>query len=206
MAKVRRLKRMRQLEIRFRTWGGKREGAGRKLRGKPRVSHLRRPQFAARLPQHVTVWMLPSVWSMRSRRCFSAIRRAMYRGAEKDFGFRLVHFAVMSNHIHFLVEASGKEALSRGMQGLNIRIAKALNRVMERHGKVFADHYHSQILRTPTQTANARQYLLNNAFNHYGWLGRDPFVSIFAVVDPQTYLLALINRDLRLIRVPSAPS
>ena len=33
-----------------------------------------------------------------------------------------------------IVEAEDEKAFARGMQGLNIRIAKALNRVMGRHG------------------------------------------------------------------------
>jgi hypothetical protein len=41
--------------------------------------------------------------------------------------------------------------LSRALQGLCIRIAKALNAMMERPGGVFADHYWSRLLRTPTE-------------------------------------------------------
>jgi hypothetical protein len=190
---------MRQVEMRFPTWGGKRAGAGRKakLPGKPKQSHLARPQFARRFPQHVTIRMLPSVWNMRSRRCFSVLQRAMWLGSAKAFGFKLVYYAVMGNHVHLLVEANGKEALSRGMQGLNIRIAKALNRVMGRHGQVLSDHYNAKILRTPSQTLRARVYLLRNAERHYGWRGPDPFASTVAVRAPETWLIIESERRLR---------
>jgi putative transposase len=191
------LKRMRQVEMRFRTWGGKRAGAGRRpnVVGKPMQSHLARPKFA-RFPQHVTIRMLPSVWNMRSQRCFSVLQRAMWRGSAKaELGFKLVHFAVMGNHIHMLVEANGKEALSRGMQGLNIRIAKALNRVMGRHGQVLSDHYNAKILRSPSQTLRARAYLLRNAEKHYGWQGADPFASTRPLQLPGTYFLIAIERQ-----------
>jgi REP element-mobilizing transposase RayT len=157
-------------------------------------SHLARPQFARRLPQHVTIRMLPSVWSLRSQGCFAVLQRAMWRGSVKELGFRLVHYAVMGNHIHLLVEANGKEALSRGMQGLNIRIAKALNRLMGRRGRVLSDHYHARILRSPSQTMRARTYLLRNAEKHYGWRGPDPFASTVPLREPQTFFLVTIER------------
>jgi hypothetical protein len=53
------------------------------------------------------------------------------------------------------------------MQGLGVRIAKALNRVMGRKGAVFADHYHSRILRSPTEVANALVYVLMNFLHHF---------------------------------------
>src|SRR5256885_13321582 len=53
------------------------------------------------------------------------------------------------------------------MQGLGVRIAKALNRLMQRKGAVFADHYHARILRSPTQVANALAYVLMNFLHHF---------------------------------------
>jgi hypothetical protein len=56
--------------------------------------------------------------------------------------------------------------LSRGMQGLVARLAKAVNRAMRRRGPVFADHYHAHELRTPTEVRNALVYVLNNWKKH----------------------------------------
>ena len=53
------------------------------------------------------------------------------------------------------------------MQGLGVRIAKALNRVMGRKGTVLADHYHARQLRSPTQVANALAYVLLNFLHHF---------------------------------------
>ncbi len=53
------------------------------------------------------------------------------------------------------------------MQGLGVRIAKALNRLMGRKGAVFADHYHARQLRSPTQVANAIAYVLMNFMHHF---------------------------------------
>jgi hypothetical protein len=40
------------------------------------------------------------------------------------------------------VTSANREALSRALQALAIRIARAINRVLGRTGKVFADRYH----------------------------------------------------------------
>ncbi len=181
---------MAQLRMKFRTWGGKRPGAGRPRTGVVAiVPHLERADFAGRFPLHVTVRMRKRVWNLRTRRCFGALSRAFWGGGNR-FGFRLIHYSVQGNHIHLLAEARGKEALSRGMQGLSIRIAKALNRVMGRHGSVLVDRYHSRILRTPTEVKRVRHYLLGNAHHHYGLREPDPFTSLLPFQRPHTYLLS----------------
>ena len=81
------------------------------------------------------------------------------------------------------------------MQGLNVRMAVALNRLMKRRGKVFDDRYHAVILRTPTQTAHAVHYVLNNRRHHaperFAAEWRDPFASAEApFAAPRTWLLA----------------
>ncbi len=91
----------------------------------------------------------------------------MYAGAAR-FGFRLVHYAVLGNHVHLIVEAGDRKALWRGMQGLGVRIARRLNRVMGRTGRVMSDRYHAHILRTPSEVKAARVYLIGNAAKHYG--------------------------------------
>jgi hypothetical protein len=58
---------------------------------------------------------------------------------------------VLGNHLHLVLEADSDEALSQAMQGLCIRIARALNAMMGRAGAVFSDHYHSRLLRAPQQ-------------------------------------------------------
>ena len=163
-------------------------------RGRPRKkgaeSHLRREKFAARFPVHVTLRALQVVPNLQKRKCFGAIRRALL-GGNGRFGMRMVHFAVLGNHVHMICEADGELSLSRGMQGLNIRMAKALNRAAERHGRVFAQRYHARILRSPTQTRNAVQYVLNNHEKHFGPSVEGPtsrwFPELVAV--PATWLL-----------------
>jgi hypothetical protein len=65
------------------------------------------------------------------------------------------------------------------MQGLAVRIARALNRLMNRRGSVFDDHYHSRLLGSPTELVSAIGYVLGNHAHHFGGppTARDPFCS-----------------------------
>jgi REP element-mobilizing transposase RayT len=159
-------RRARQLAFRFRTWGGRRPGSGRPPSGeRAGVSHLRRPVLSRRHPLHVTLRVVPGLSSLRDGAVFFAVRAALRAGKER-FGFRLVHFSVQGDHLHLLAEAEGREALSRGLQGLGVRVARAVNRRLERHGRVFADRYHARSLRTPREARFALLYVLMNARKH----------------------------------------
>ena len=68
--------------------------------------------------------------------------------------------------IHLIVEASDRVALSRGVQGLCIRLARAVNRACGRRGSVFADRYHARALKTPRAVRFALRYVLLNAHKH----------------------------------------
>jgi len=149
--------------------------------------------FKSRAPLHVTVRMREDVCGLRSAECFRVLKRA-FIAVNARVGFRVVHFSVQGNHIHFLVEADGPEELSRGMQGLNVRMAIAIERLTRRRGKGFGDRLHSVVLRTPTQTAHTLHYVLNNRQRHapgrYAADWRDPFASVDApLVAPRTWLL-----------------
>jgi putative transposase len=51
---------------------------------------------------------------------------------------------------------------------------KALAR---RRGRIFADHYHSHLLSTPSEVRNALRYVRHNAEHHFGQAGLDWFSS-----------------------------
>ena len=63
----------------------------------------------------------------------------------------MTHFSVQSNHVHALVEGDDVQSLSRGMQGLGVSIAKRINRVTGRRGRVFDDRFFARALRTPRE-------------------------------------------------------
>ncbi|HEX4384987.1 MAG TPA: transposase [Myxococcales bacterium] len=191
------MKSARQTAFLFRAHGGWRRGAGRKRKGeRALVSHKKRPRFEKATPAHVTLRVMDNVPSLRSSRRFAAIRRC-FAAARGMHGLRLVEFTVMGNHLHLIVEAENSGALSRGMQGLCIRLAKAMNRALKgRAGRVFADHYHSHLLGTPTEVRNALRYVSGNAEHHFGAEGLDWFSSqnpeLRALLEvPETWLLTV---------------
>lgn len=42
-------------------------------------------------------------------------------------GFRIVEFNVLGNHLHLLAEAASKAALSSGVAGLEVRVARRVS-------------------------------------------------------------------------------
>jgi len=93
------------------------------------------------------------------------VLRYVFRDAQKSF-FRIVHYVVMNNHLHLLIEATNTTLLSKGMMGLGARVSKNLNKLWGRAGSVFEDRFHMRRLHTPSQVRNAIRYLLMNAFKH----------------------------------------
>jgi REP element-mobilizing transposase RayT len=141
-------------------------GAGRKPKGEVAgVSHASRVRFHRRFPLLVTIKVLPHVYNLRARRCRVLVEAAIRAWAERD-GFRVVHYSIQGNHVHLLVEAVHRAALSRAMQGMKIKMARSLNALMERSGPVFADRYDDQVLESPRRVRHALAYVLGNARRH----------------------------------------
>src|SRR5215510_1484404 len=168
------VKRWREQELRFRTRGGKRRGAGRKRApGRGHVAHRARPEHKKAQPVHVTLRAVRRIPSLRKQLVFNEIRCTIGRTARS--WFRIVHFSVQSNHVHLLVEADDKVALARGLMGAAIRIARAVNRVAGRRGNVWEDRYHARALRTPREVRHGIVYVLMNWKRHMpGVKGFDP--------------------------------
>jgi REP element-mobilizing transposase RayT len=154
-----------QQELPFRMHGGRRERA---LKGKTRprraMPHRARPTHAKSQPVHVTMRGARRLPSLRKQIVFLAIRRALARTWRE--WFRVVHFSVQMDHIHMIVEANDKLALSSGMRGLSIRLARNINRVAGRKGNVFADRYHARALGTPLEVRHCLIYVLLNFRKH----------------------------------------
>ena len=168
----------RQREFGFVNWGGKRAGAGRKPKGgRAGVPHRRREALASRYPVLVTMKLCAGLPSLRHEGTHAEVKRAL--AAATGEHFRVIEYSVLSNHLHFLAESKDGRALSRGMLGLGVRIARGLNRLWKRVGQVFPDRYHARILKTPRAVRIALIYVLQNAKKHGAWQAvlPDPFSS-----------------------------
>jgi REP element-mobilizing transposase RayT len=153
----------------------------------------------------------------------TAIARANRSPAVGE-AFRVVEFSIQNNHAHFIIEAHDKDVLSRGLRGLAIRLARAINRALEIRGPVWGDRYHARDLKTPRAVRNAIVYVLMNAKKHGARLpsGIDAFSSapwfegfaerlvpstdVAPVRSPRTWLASTGWRRRGLIRIDERPS
>jgi REP element-mobilizing transposase RayT len=200
-----------------RTWGGGRDGAGRRptgefgrdRNGRPLagVTHRPRPELDARHPLHVTLRAVNLSPSLRNLAVAREIGKVLKRRARRELPCRVVHFSVQRDHIHLIVEAAGRIALSRGIQGLASGIARVVNRTTGCSGlQLWRDRYHARPLKTPREVRNCLVYVLRNSAKHGstalavdplssapwfdGFAGRPPVRTDPApVIRPATWLL-----------------
>jgi len=101
------------------------------------VSHARRAKI--RPGSRVEIrWQLDPGIDLKGAR--TALASAMKEGSEST-GFKVAKASLRGRVAEFRVTARDSERLARGMQGLAIRFARALNRMVGRRGRVFVDRY-----------------------------------------------------------------
>ena len=144
---------------------------GKKL-GRPRsadsgVWHVRRGEVSSRVPMLVTMKLCAGLPSLRSRE-ESEIFFAALRRVNRDHDVRIVHWVLLSNHMHLIVEGDDREGVRKAMQGLAISLIRRWNHLWGRSGQVFADRYHRRDLTTPTEVRNGLRYVFTNQARHTG--------------------------------------
>jgi hypothetical protein len=93
-----------------------------------------------------------------------------------------VHYSIQNDHVHMIVEAASARDLACGLKAIAARLARGVNRVFRRAGRVLADRCHVHVLRTPREVRNAIAYVLLNARRHLAKRG-DALPAI-ARIDP----------------------
>src|SRR5262245_18433336 len=112
---------MRQLEMFVEKRRGKRKGAGRKSRReRPCTRHVKREKMYRSHALHVTLRLIDGLPNLRRPGPYEVIRDAFEVACDR-FGMRIVHFTVITNHIHMVIEAESRDAVARGMNGLKVR-------------------------------------------------------------------------------------
>ena len=150
-----------------------------------RARHGKRPLHRGRFPVHVTMRVREGMPSLRRPSLFREIvmrvqdsfagfwrgrpksPRLSARGPVGATRVKILHYSVQSNHIHLMIEAGDNNALSRGMQGVAIRLARAINRCAGiTKSAVWEHRYHAHELRSVRETLNALRYIGNNWRKH----------------------------------------
>src|SRR5215470_7274802 len=164
----------RQLDLHLghaRTHGGRREGAGRPPSAHRKgLPHRIRPFHDRKLPMHVTWRVRDEVSSLRRPALARVIGQAIRKNTQGQLArrtrFRVLHFSVQPDHLHFIVEAGDRRALAAGLRGLAVWIARRVNQRLGTRGNVVRDRYHERPLRTPREVRNAIVYVLQNHRHH----------------------------------------
>ncbi len=156
-------------EVVVRTHGGARAGAGRKRKdpaARPNVVHRTRPLHEREMPVHITLRRTKSLPSLRAERVHRVVKSAIARTRRN--GFRITHYSIQRDHVHFVIEADDPTSLSNGMRSLAVRIAMRVNRqVLGRtRGHVWGDRYHRRDLTSPREVRNVLVYVLANHLKH----------------------------------------
>ena len=135
------------------------------------MSHGKRPKLASPFPVLITLKLRDGLRTLRSDDAHAAILQALAASE-----LRVIEYSVQWNHLHLIAEATDERALARNMISVTVRIARALNRLWKRAGRVFADRYHALVLTTPRAVRHALIYCLQNARKHGSWLEKMPDV------------------------------
>jgi putative transposase len=159
----------------------KKPGPKRRAERADFMRHIPRLDHDHRHPVLVTMRCVAAAPSLRSELVARTISAQVTRAIRRGIG--VVHYSIQDNHLHLMVEANDKPALSRGMQLLFSRIAFEVNRVSRRHGRLFRDRHHREALTSPTQTRRALVYVLFNGRKHRVQKGH-PMSDVLRWIDP----------------------
>jgi len=110
---------------------------------------------------HVTTHVVDGAPSLRQpevRRIFEEL----LEGARQR-GVRTVSFSLLPTHLHWVFFAESKEARQDATRYVFGQLARRLNRMWERRGKLLTERYWSVCCKTAKQAFHAMAYVLRNA-------------------------------------------
>lgn len=124
-------------------------------------------------PVHIT--LRAGIHSLRKQQVARTLLAGL-RDSNRDW-FRVVQYSAQDNHVHLIVESEDLRALSSGVRGLMVRIARRVNSLLRRRGRFWADRFHSRELESPRQVRHALVYVLHNRRKHSRSAALDPLSS-----------------------------
>ena len=130
-----------------------------------RAPHSKRPQF--RGLSHVIYRLRDGMPELRKPKVLRVLE-GVFRAARSKEGFRLIAYSIQNTHLYLVVEGDSAAELSRGMQGLGVRITRQLNKLWRRrgHGSVFRERFKQIVVSGYKHIRAVLRYVLNNALRH----------------------------------------
>ena len=93
------------------------------------------------------------------------LKKAKYRFKN----VRIMNYSVGLTHFHIeavFLDMDGGVSMSKFMQWVGTVIAQYINKVLNRHGRVFIDRYKSKIINTLKYLSNVSKYVMYNICKH----------------------------------------
>lgn len=140
------------------TLGGRRPNSGRNRKHSPGVSHRKREQVTSKDPLHINFKYATFV---QTDKVLKILETGLYNALK--FEFEVCYYTIQSNHIHLIAEAKDTDSLIKGMRSITNTLVKRIGK-----GSIQIERYHLHVLKKPTETKNALDYVINNNLKHTG--------------------------------------
>ncbi len=156
--------------------------------GRPVTTHTggrqRRTHFSSKNPLHLVFRLREGLPNLRTRKGAQIVKNAIL-GAQAC-GLRVVHFSILSNHLHLIVESSSTKAFYGAMKsfcsrmGIHVRrlgSANLIKKLDEQGLGIFRGRYYIEEIKTPRQMKHALKYVLLNPAKHFK---KAPYLDMFS--------------------------
>ncbi len=112
-------------------------------------------------PMHITKHTVDGVPSLRCQEVLDYF--GVLVGEARERGVHTSGWVIQDEHLHWFVRPTSKEALADATRYVFGKLAKFVNRLFGRRGKVFEERYYSEVCRTARHAYQALAYVLKNA-------------------------------------------
>jgi len=112
-------------------------------------------------PLHITSRVADDVPDLRRPEVFAAVRDLLAEARRR--GVRTPVIVVMSTHVHWMAIPCSAKALHDVTRLFFSKLAKIVNRLCGRRGKVFVERYYSDVCINVRQSFHVLAYILRNA-------------------------------------------
>lgn len=136
------------------------------------MSHSKRAKWRRGEHALLTLKLCKGSPDMRNVACGIVITDAIREVGQRE-GFEVFQFSIQGDHVHLIVRAVSAEVLANAMKSLGSRLARRLNALWGRTGRLFAERFHAVAIRTLRRLWHTVRYVLCNHNKH----GRAPLLS-----------------------------
>lgn len=98
---------------------GRRPNCGRKRIHSKGVAHRQREKINSNTPMRINFKYRAFI---QKKHCLKLLKKAITNA--RRHGLKILHYSLLSNYVHLIIEASDNHTLTRGMRSLTITFAK----------------------------------------------------------------------------------